>query len=94
MWSDLQRVRSAALRTLSIFPDAIRYEVLHPLKSKVVRGLAGVLDDKKRLVRKEAVDTRSKWLVYRVAFQRLTCEGSSWGVPHHSPCKHFCFIIS
>jgi len=53
-----QRVRIAALRYLSILPKLVRYDILHPHKSKAIRVLAKVLDDPKRSVRKEAVDAR------------------------------------
>ncbi|KAG5340290.1 hypothetical protein C0989_002306 [Termitomyces sp. Mn162] len=53
------RVRTAALQYLGILPKIVRYDVLHPSKSSVLRELAKVLDDPKRSVRKEAVDTRS-----------------------------------
>lgn len=47
------RVRASALRCLSIFPGAIRNELLLPFKRKILRSLASVLDDPKRTVRKE-----------------------------------------
>ncbi|KAJ9107914.1 hypothetical protein QFC19_002657 [Naganishia cerealis] len=50
-----------------IFPDVIRYDALHPSKSKVVRVLGKAVDDPKRVVRREAVDTRSKWYKYGAA---------------------------
>jgi len=58
------RVRIAALRYLSILPQIVRYDVLHPCKSTVIRELAKVLDDPKRSVRKEAVDARTQWFKY------------------------------
>lgn len=33
------------------------------MKSKVIRELGRAVDDAKRVVRREAVDTRSKWYV-------------------------------
>jgi hypothetical protein len=44
----------------------VRYDVLHPIKPFVLRELGKALDDKKRAVRKEAVDCRSKWYVHRL----------------------------
>lgn len=35
-----------------------------PFRARVLRTLAKPLDDKKRLVRKEAVAARSEWCVY------------------------------
>ncbi|KZV63176.1 ARM repeat-containing protein [Peniophora sp. CONT] len=58
------RVRIAALRYLTILPKVVRYDILHPHKSTVVRELVKVLDDPKRSVRKEAVDARTSWYVY------------------------------
>ncbi|KAF5383772.1 hypothetical protein D9615_003569 [Tricholomella constricta] len=55
------RVRTAALQYLGVLPKIVRYDVLHPSKSTVLRDLAKVLDDPKRSVRKEAVDTRTVW---------------------------------
>ena len=48
-----------ALKYLAILPKIVRYDILHPQKATVLRELAKVLDDPKRLVRKEAVDARS-----------------------------------
>ncbi|CAG8494406.1 1527_t:CDS:10 [Paraglomus occultum] len=56
-------VRISALKCLSILPDTIKFDVLFPYKSQVIRVLAEALDDRKRLVRKEAVDCRSKWFL-------------------------------
>lgn len=39
----------------------IRYDVIHPHKNTILRNLVSVLDDPKKLVRVEAVETRSKW---------------------------------
>ncbi|KAG5652051.1 hypothetical protein H0H81_006471 [Sphagnurus paluster] len=60
MWDEMPsvRVRTAALEYLSVLPSVVRYDVLHPMKATVLRELAKVLDDPKRSVRKEAVDTR------------------------------------
>lgn len=61
--SDVQAVRTSALRCLGVFPDAIRYEVLRGEKSRVVRDLGRALDDPLRSARKEAVECRAKWWV-------------------------------
>ena len=48
----------AALKFLSVLPQVVRYDVLHPQKPFVLRQLSKALDDPKRVVRKEAVDAR------------------------------------
>ncbi|KAF8836738.1 ARM repeat-containing protein [Paxillus ammoniavirescens] len=58
------RVRVAALKYLALLPGAIRYDLLHPYKSGVLRDLAKALDDPKRAVRKEAVNARTNWYRY------------------------------
>ncbi|KZP21037.1 ARM repeat-containing protein [Athelia psychrophila] len=58
------RVRVAAVRYLGILPTVVRYDILHPHKPTVLSVLAKVLDDPKRVVRKEAVDTRTIWFKY------------------------------
>jgi len=58
------RVRIAALRYLGSLPKIVRYDILHPSKSKVIRDLAKVLDDPRRSVRKQAVDARTNWFKY------------------------------
>jgi DNA repair/transcription protein MET18/MMS19 len=55
------RVRVAALTCLAQFPAFIAKDALLPHVSYVIRQLKTPLDDKKRIVRKEAVDCRSKW---------------------------------
>ncbi|KZT43226.1 hypothetical protein SISSUDRAFT_1057991 [Sistotremastrum suecicum HHB10207 ss-3] len=57
-------VRLAALRCLGVLPSCVRYDVLHPSKSNVIRQLGKVLDDPKRSVRKEAVTARENWYSY------------------------------
>ncbi|KAJ1306672.1 hypothetical protein OPQ81_007667 [Rhizoctonia solani] len=52
------RVQICALRLLALLPSALRYDILHPYKNEVVRKLGSVLDDRRRAVRKEAVDCR------------------------------------
>ncbi|KAF8909296.1 Dos2-interacting transcription regulator of RNA-Pol-II-domain-containing protein [Gymnopilus junonius] len=63
--TSLTRVRISALRYLAVLPKIIRYDILHPYKASVLRELAGVLDDPKRSVRKEAVDARTNWFKYK-----------------------------
>ncbi|WWC73452.1 uncharacterized protein I206_107422 [Kwoniella pini CBS 10737] len=58
------KVRSSALSCLSMFPDIIRFEILHKYKSIVIKELGKTLDDPLRNVRKEAVECRSKWYRY------------------------------
>lgn len=48
----------AALKCLALVPGAVRYDLLHPYKPRVLKDLAKALDDPKRAVRKEAVDAR------------------------------------
>ncbi|KAH0836552.1 ARM repeat-containing protein [Lanmaoa asiatica] len=55
---DVQKVRVAALKYLALLPGAVRYDLLHPYKHRVLKDLAKALDDPKRAVRKEAVDAR------------------------------------
>ncbi|XP_054019224.1 MMS19 nucleotide excision repair protein homolog [Dryobates pubescens] len=60
--SPTMAVRIAALRcahALTSLPTA----VLLPYKARVIRALAKPLDDKKRLVRKEAVAARGEWFL-------------------------------
>ncbi|KAJ1910253.1 hypothetical protein IWQ60_010748 [Tieghemiomyces parasiticus] len=54
-------VRTAALKCLAVLPQTLDYEVIHPYKDETLRALRGPLDDKKRLVRKEAVVCRNRW---------------------------------
>ncbi|EWC45959.1 hypothetical protein DRE_04752 [Drechslerella stenobrocha 248] len=55
------RVRTAALRCLSIFPSALNIVTVIPYKRQIMRALLKALDDPKRSVRKEAVDCRARW---------------------------------
>ncbi|EPS40889.1 hypothetical protein H072_5246 [Dactylellina haptotyla CBS 200.50] len=55
------KVRTAALRCLSIFPTALNISVVIPYKRQIMRALLKPLDDPKRSVRKEAVDCRARW---------------------------------
>jgi DNA repair/transcription protein MET18/MMS19 len=54
-------VRHNALQCLRIFPGRIKDSTLLPYKNTVTGGLLTVLDDPKRLVRKEAVECRAAW---------------------------------
>lgn len=56
------KVRLSALRCLWIFPGRVKDSVLLPFRSRVVRSLWEVLDDRKRDVRKAAVECRAAWL--------------------------------
>ncbi|KAH7335417.1 ARM repeat-containing protein [Rhizoctonia solani] len=51
-------VQICALRLLAALPSALRYDILHPYKNEVVRKLGSAVDDRRRDVRKEAVDCR------------------------------------
>ncbi|KAI9471923.1 MAG: Dos2-interacting transcription regulator of RNA-Pol-II-domain-containing protein [Benjaminiella poitrasii] len=55
------RVRVAALTCLAELPTSIAKDILVPHAKYVIKQLRIPLDDKKRIVRKEAVDCRSKW---------------------------------
>lgn len=58
------KLRQAALKYLGVLPEVVRYDILHPYKAQVLRELAICLDDPKRDVRKEAVDSRAVWFSY------------------------------
>jgi DNA repair/transcription protein MET18/MMS19 len=66
--TDMPTVRRLAVRCLFLMPGHIskgsgsRPNPLLSLKRDVLRGLLKVLDDPKRDVRKEAVDTRAAWI--------------------------------
>ncbi|KAG1876711.1 ARM repeat-containing protein [Suillus subalutaceus] len=57
-------VRAAALKYLALLPGTVRYDLLHPYKTRALKELAKVLDDPKRAVRKEAVIARTNWYKY------------------------------
>ncbi|KAF7650556.1 hypothetical protein LDENG_00123550 [Lucifuga dentata] len=60
--SPAMKVRIVSLRcisTLSRFPE---HEIL-PFRARVLRGLSRPLDDRKRLVRSEAVQARAEWFL-------------------------------
>ena len=54
-------VRIAVLKCLAQFPSGLTNDVLQPHARFVTKQLVKPLDDKKRLVRKEAVECRAKW---------------------------------
>lgn len=55
------QVRIAALDCLGRLPGALQSQVLMPYANMVIKELASVLDDRKRLVRIAAVDCRTTW---------------------------------
>jgi DNA repair/transcription protein MET18/MMS19 len=58
------RLRIASLHALAAIPAAVRYDILHPMKPIVLTQLGKAVDDRKRSVRKEAVEARAKWYQY------------------------------
>ncbi|KAI8061634.1 Dos2-interacting transcription regulator of RNA-Pol-II-domain-containing protein [Gongronella butleri] len=54
-------VRVAALKCLGQLPGSLPRDMIMPHTAYVIKQLAKSLDDRKRLVRREAVDCRSKW---------------------------------
>lgn len=56
-------VRIVALECLASIALKGKPNVLRPFKPSVVKELSTALDDKKRLVRRNAVDCREKWYV-------------------------------
>ncbi|KAJ3325165.1 hypothetical protein HDV06_004922 [Boothiomyces sp. JEL0866] len=54
-------VRVEALRILGLFPGKIEFSILSPFKITVINELGKFLNDPKRVVRKEAANTRGKW---------------------------------
>jgi len=59
--SNPPKVRIAALRCLAILPSHLNFTAVDPFQKMVIRAIGGVLDDPKRVVRKEAVDCRHAW---------------------------------
>lgn len=55
-------VRVEALKCLTLVPGAMRTEVIMPVRRQVIKKLTAALDDRKRVVRVEAVRCRAKWL--------------------------------
>lgn len=60
--SPAMSVRMTSLQCISAISLFPVHEVL-PFRARVLRGLAQPLDDKKRLVRKEAVQARAEWFL-------------------------------
>ncbi|KAJ3276734.1 hypothetical protein HDV01_002787 [Terramyces sp. JEL0728] len=56
-------VRVEALKILGLFPGKIEYSILAPFKTNVINELGRFLDDPKRVVRKEAANSRGKWFL-------------------------------
>jgi DNA repair/transcription protein MET18/MMS19 len=54
-------VRIAALQCVGVL-TILPHHVVFPYRMQVIRELASTLDDRKRLVRKEAVKCRGEWL--------------------------------
>ncbi len=54
-------MRCAALQCLRLLPAKLRYDQIHPVRSRVLEALAYSIADDKKAVRKEAVYTRAKW---------------------------------
>ncbi|KAI8099495.1 uncharacterized protein BX664DRAFT_22415 [Halteromyces radiatus] len=59
--NNLMNVRVATLKCLGQFPSSLSRDVVLPHTSYVIKQLGKTLDDKKRIVRREAVDCRGKW---------------------------------
>ena len=56
----LQKMRIASLKCLTGLAS-LPLHVILPYRNKITRALTPVLDDKKRLVRAEAVAARHEW---------------------------------
>ncbi|KAJ3262262.1 hypothetical protein HK103_002675 [Boothiomyces macroporosus] len=56
-------VRVEALRILGLFPGKIEFSILSPFKITIINELGKFLNDPKRVVRKEAANTRGKWFL-------------------------------
>ncbi|GJJ69980.1 DNA repair/transcription protein MET18/MMS19 [Entomortierella parvispora] len=59
--ANTMKVRMAALKCLGAQPKSLPFTALRPYKSQVLKELEKSLDDRKRLVRREAVECRSQW---------------------------------
>ncbi|KAI9283158.1 RNAPII transcription regulator C-terminal-domain-containing protein [Sporodiniella umbellata] len=55
-------IRLLALNGLLALAQKGKSDILSPFRPSVVKELAGALDDKKRIVRKQAVDCRERWI--------------------------------
>ena len=60
--SNLPEVRTGSLKCLKLLPTQLKRETVMPYRKEVVKRLLACLDDKKRVVRAEAVRCRSNWL--------------------------------
>ena len=58
----IQEVRRSALKCLGLLSNSPKMSIL-PLRPQVVQQLLACLNDKKRLVRREAALTRHKWIM-------------------------------
>lgn len=59
--SNPAKVRISSLRCLAILPTQLPFDKIDPFQKLVIRQLGKILDDPKRVVRKEAVDCRHAW---------------------------------
>ncbi|KAG0328198.1 hypothetical protein BGZ99_005864 [Dissophora globulifera] len=59
--ANTMKVRMAALKCLAAQPKSLPFTALRPYKTQVLKELEKSLDDRKRLVRREAVECRSQW---------------------------------
>ncbi|KAG0348406.1 hypothetical protein BG004_005247 [Podila humilis] len=59
--ANTMKVRIAALKCLAAQPKALPFTALRPYKPQVLKELEKCLDDRKRTVRREAVECRSQW---------------------------------
>ncbi|KAF9913342.1 hypothetical protein EC991_000104 [Linnemannia zychae] len=59
--ANTMKVRTAALRCLGAQPKSLPFAALRPYKTQVLKELEKCLDDRKRIVRREAVECRSQW---------------------------------
>ncbi|KAL5470764.1 hypothetical protein EMCRGX_G028779 [Ephydatia muelleri] len=55
------KLRTSSLHCLGLMSTLPHHQV-YPYRTMVVQGIAGCLDDHKRVVRKEAINSRSLWL--------------------------------
>ncbi|XP_050507630.1 MMS19 nucleotide excision repair protein homolog [Diabrotica virgifera virgifera] len=63
VFKESMRVRIEAIQCLTVFSLVFPVYKLLPLKSTVIYTLGTCVDDKKRLVRKEAMEARSLWFL-------------------------------
>ncbi|KAF8933133.1 Dos2-interacting transcription regulator of RNA-Pol-II-domain-containing protein [Dissophora ornata] len=59
--ANTMKVRIAALKCLAAQPKSLPFTALRPYKTQVLKELERSLDDRKRPVRREAVECRSQW---------------------------------